>query len=286
MSDEHLSELLPGGWIRVRVPLPYSLRYVNSYLLPEPGGGWTLIDPGLNTPEARGAWMETMERHGWSAADVSSIVLTHQHPDHYGLAGWFQEQAGCPVRMTAEAHRYAKRMWREERSFVRELTDWYRLHGHAGRAACAAGSPSGQLPRSRGAAAAGYPRAAAGLQPGDGRLELGHHRRSRPCRGCCLPVQQSFPHLYRRRSGVPRITPNISLIPGEGEDPDPLRSYLMSLEQLARYEVVASISRPSGSLQRIGRAGGEIAAHHERRLSHIREWLRERPASGFRNLRA
>lgn len=45
-----------GDVLQVKVPLPFPLRFVNSYLLPGPGG-WTLIDPasGRKRPNCCGS---------------------------------------------------------------------------------------------------------------------------------------------------------------------------------------------------------------------------------------
>ncbi len=42
-EDEHTAKTTewPEGWIQVKVPLPFSLRWVNSYLIPEETGGYT-----------------------------------------------------------------------------------------------------------------------------------------------------------------------------------------------------------------------------------------------------
>src|SRR5690606_3356580 len=35
---------------------------------------------------------------------VEKVVLTHAHPDHVGLAGWFQEQFHAPVWMSKRSY--------------------------------------------------------------------------------------------------------------------------------------------------------------------------------------
>ncbi|WP_438444382.1 MBL fold metallo-hydrolase [Gorillibacterium sp. sgz5001074] len=113
---------------RVKVPVPYPLQYVNSYLV-SGDNGWTVLDPGLHTPEALEVWDEVWARLGSGFRNVERIVLTHHHPDHYGLAGLFQERSGAPVFLSEWGKRQADRMWGEERAQADELWRLFIRHG-------------------------------------------------------------------------------------------------------------------------------------------------------------
>ena len=78
--------------LQVQIPLPYALNIVNCYLL-RGRDGWTLLDSGLNTAPARLMWQRAMTALDFSPDDIDKIVLTHTHPDHFGMAGWWQRQA-------------------------------------------------------------------------------------------------------------------------------------------------------------------------------------------------
>lgn len=82
--------------VQVQIPLPYILNIVNCYLL-RGSHGWTLLDTGLNTAAARAQWKRAMNTLGISPADIEKIVLTHMHPDHFGMAGWWQGQTETPI---------------------------------------------------------------------------------------------------------------------------------------------------------------------------------------------
>ena len=75
------------GVLWARLPLPMALNHVNVYALDE-GDGWTLIDAGIDTPKARGVW-ETLLAGPLKGKPVRQVLVTHYHPDHIGLAGWF-----------------------------------------------------------------------------------------------------------------------------------------------------------------------------------------------------
>src|SRR4030042_1066088 len=72
---------------QLKLPIPNSsLGYVNTYLV-EGDNGCLLVDTGWNTEESLDALKGQLAEIGFSPEDISQIVVTHVHPDHYGLAG-------------------------------------------------------------------------------------------------------------------------------------------------------------------------------------------------------
>ena len=95
MTDAGITQIT-DDIVQVRIPLPYRLNIVNCYLL-RGAAGWTLLDTGLNTAAARAQWGAAMKTLNFKPDDIEKIVLTHMHPDHFGLAGWWQQQAETPM---------------------------------------------------------------------------------------------------------------------------------------------------------------------------------------------
>ena len=96
-------EVAPGI-LWARLPLPMKLDHVNVYILDD-GDHWTLIDTGLDWAKGRAAWEALLsESQGGPLAGkpVGRVILTHHHPDHIGLAGWFAER-GAEVWATRVA---------------------------------------------------------------------------------------------------------------------------------------------------------------------------------------
>jgi len=88
-----VEQLQPGLW-SIPVPIPNNpLRYVLVYLF-EVDGGAVVVDTGWNTDEAWGALTAGMRQAGYEPADVRGALITHIHPDHYGLAGRLREASG------------------------------------------------------------------------------------------------------------------------------------------------------------------------------------------------
>lgn len=279
--DPLQAEPLGGGWLRVPVPLPYSLRFVNAYLVPEPDGGWTVIDPGLNTEDARTMWRELQQRAGIARGDIRRVLLTHQHPDHYGLSGWMQQEHGCPVWMTRQAHRYAVRMWGTDSRFPRELEAWFRSHGMPDELLALLG-PHLDSFRER---VEPQPQPSY-LEPGESVGLGGRSWRLIDAPGhapgaVCL-YEPGRRELIAGDQVLARITPNISLLPGDGVDPDPLRSYLASLAELAELPTERVYPGHRELFADAGKRAREIAEHHARRLEHLLGLLAERgEASAF-----
>jgi glyoxylase-like metal-dependent hydrolase (beta-lactamase superfamily II) len=91
-----VEEVRPGLW-SIPVPLPLNpLRYVLVYSL-ECDGGVALVDAGWNTEEAWEALRSGLETVGASLDQVRAVLVTHIHPDHYGLAGRIREVSGAWV---------------------------------------------------------------------------------------------------------------------------------------------------------------------------------------------
>ena len=81
------TEIAPGI-LWMRLPLPMALDHVNVYAL-EDSSGWTLVDTGMMTRKTKALW-EALLTGPLAGKPVTRLIVTHHHPDHIGLAGWFQ----------------------------------------------------------------------------------------------------------------------------------------------------------------------------------------------------
>jgi len=99
-----LIDIAPGIYW-ARLPLPYRLDHVNIYLI-EGGHGWTVLDTGLGTDACRAAW-EGILRGPFAGQTLDSMIVTHYHPDHVGLAGWLAQRFGLPLSMPRPEYLYS-----------------------------------------------------------------------------------------------------------------------------------------------------------------------------------
>jgi len=97
-------ELAALGVHRIAVPIPFVAAGgpVNLVAIEAADGSLTLFDAGLGTPEAQGALTAGLGALGLRFEQVTRIVLSHGHVDHFGAARFVEEQAGHPVQV--EAH--------------------------------------------------------------------------------------------------------------------------------------------------------------------------------------
>jgi glyoxylase-like metal-dependent hydrolase (beta-lactamase superfamily II) len=86
------------GVLWLRLPLPMVLDHVNVYALDE-GESWTIVDTGIHSRRAVALW-ETILAGPLRGKPVGRVILTHHHPDHVGMAGWFMARFGAALWAT------------------------------------------------------------------------------------------------------------------------------------------------------------------------------------------
>lgn len=98
-------EVAPGVlWFRL--PLPMALDHVNVYALND-GDGWTLIDTGFSSRRSREIW-DGLLKGPLAGRPINRVLVTHHHPDHVGLAGWFQSEHRAELVTTRTAWLFAR----------------------------------------------------------------------------------------------------------------------------------------------------------------------------------
>ena len=243
----------PGLW-SVPVPLPNnSLRYVLVYVF-ETDAGVYLVDAGWNTEDAFAALEAGLDVVGATIADVRGVLVTHIHPDHYGLAGRIRNESGAWVALhPADAHLLHERYEEPEHLLDRVGTMLRRM-----------GAPPDELESLQRAA---MPvRSLVDAAKPDVELEDGARPELPGWDVTAIWTPGHSPgHLCFWEAGnrlmlsgdhvLPRITPNIPFHPQAGANP--LGDYLASLDKLEPYDAV------------------EVLPAHEHRfvgLQHAGEW--------------
>ncbi len=72
---------------RLSVPTPFQVGPVNAYL-----AGRTIVDPGPDSEEAWATLLAALEERELAPDDVERVLVTHPHPDHFGIAHRFRER--------------------------------------------------------------------------------------------------------------------------------------------------------------------------------------------------
>lgn len=94
------------GVLWMRLPLPMALDHVNVYALDD-GDSWTLVDTGFQSNRGRRLW-EKLLAGPLAGKPVGRVIVTHHHPDHIGMAGWFQTHHGAELITTRTAWLFAR----------------------------------------------------------------------------------------------------------------------------------------------------------------------------------
>ncbi len=255
----------PGLW-SVPVPIPNNpLRYVLVYLFETPDGAY-LVDAGWNTDEAYETLVAGVETAGFAISDVRGVVVTHIHPDHYGLAGRVREASGAWVALHPADAALIEDRYDEPSDLLERIAVMLRRDG----------APEDEIAELRDAS---MPiRSWVWAVPPDVMVDDGD-KAGIP--GWDLTVIWTPGHspghicLYEASNRLmlsgdhvlPRITPNISFHPQAGADP--LGDFLMSLDKVAAFdtdEVLPAHEHRFVDLQ--GRVS-ELKKHHSERFDEV-----------------
>ncbi|MDB5052423.1 MAG: fold metallo-hydrolase [Bacilli bacterium] len=259
--------------LQIKAPLPFPLRWVNSYMV-RGSKGITLIDPGLHTPEAQQFWEKTLTEHGLRFEDIEQIVLTHHHPDHYGLTGWFQERCnGAPVWMSQAGHEQVLRLWGEGQPLTAEICRLFIRHGMD-----AAMAKDQLMPHMNSFVAWVSPQPQVSFINLDVPFRLGD-RFFQPivtpghAAGHICFYDPERKDIFCGDHVLPQISPNVSYIPGADENP--LRSFLLSLQQISSLEVAKAYPGHREPFVTFNARIHELIDHHQDRLEKMRIHLKQ-----------
>ncbi len=100
------------GVLWMRLPLPMKLDHVNVYALDD-GDSWTIIDTGFSSNRGKRIWQKLL-KGPLAEKPVSRVIVTHHHPDHIGMAGWFQTHHNADLWTTRTAWLFARMLTLDE----------------------------------------------------------------------------------------------------------------------------------------------------------------------------
>lgn len=260
----------------LRIPLPMELNHINVWLL-EDDDGWLLVDTGMAEDVCRAAWLE-LEAQVLRDKPLKRVFVTHDHPDHMGLAPWLVERHRCAIWMSEYAHRSSGEfLSTPAEALAARIRGFLHLHGVELPAGAAL---RGDHVRWYG----GWPPLAHApvdgetLEAGRGRwriIETGGH-----CRGHLCLYDHARRLLISGDQVLPNISPNVSVL-SSAPDADPLRDFLASITRLRGCApdtlVLPSHGRPFRGLHaRLD----DLEGHHRQQLGALRDACSE-PHTAF-----
>ena len=254
------------GLYQLRVPIPNNpLGWVLPYLI-EGRDGWTLVDSGWNVPEAFDELEQQLNDAGVGFAKLKTLLVTHIHPDHYGLAGQVKERSGATVVIHQRERDLIRSRYRDPKQLLATMGEWLTMHG---------------VPKeNRDDLKTSAMPVRAFVDPVDpdevvwggerlpiGRFEFevwwtpGHS----PGHICFLERGKKF--ILTGDHVLPTITPNISLHPQQ--QGNPLGDYIASLRRLDELDVEQVLPAHEYSFKDLAGRLREIEKHHDQRLDEM-----------------
>jgi glyoxylase-like metal-dependent hydrolase (beta-lactamase superfamily II) len=256
-----------------RIPLPIDLNHINVWLI-DHEGGCIVVDTGMASSVADAAW-DALDANIFTKTPLRAVFVTHIHPDHIGLARRLQERYGVPVWMSKRTHEQVSAFLSSEAAAgVAEAEQFFASHGIADKALLPSLSPTRFARMTSGLPEVGRHVADGETLHWGGRewtaLETNGHAEGHLC-------------LFTRTDSVlisgdqvlPTISSNIGFT-WRSQDPNPLGSFLSSLERLhalpADTLVLPSHGVPFRGLQsRVE----DLTRHHEDQLAAVTRACRE-----------
>lgn len=271
MSDAAPLTEVAEGIYQLRLPLPFALNAVNIYLL-RSSGGWTVVDTGLNTDAARLVWENAFISLGITPSDIEQIILTHVHPDHFGLAGWLQEQAAAvgamppPVRLSSRERDLARLLWMGEGKQSQSFDEFL----------LACGMPGNMVEtvvvslNATSDATFPHPSIMETINAGDtlriGSREFQLIHAPGHSDGQLILYDAADRLILSGDHVLMKITPNIGFWPDT--EADPLGRYLESLQSLQALDVRLALPGHKALITDWRGRLAELLHHHEERLEH------------------
>jgi len=264
------------GILWIRLPLPMALDHVNCYALRD-DDGWTIVDTGLGTKKLRAAWEEVIST-ALAGAPVRRVVITHHHPDHVGLAGWFAREHGAELAMPRTAYLMTRMLQLDvQERYEPETLAFWRAAGmdrevyekRAAERPFNFADVTHRLP-------IGYTR----LREGD-RIEMGGRTWLIRMGNGHAPEHATFwcedePLVLGGDQLLASISPNVGIHATEPEE-DPLADWLEACTRLAAFARPDQLVLPGHKLPYTGLPARleQLAENHHSALDRLTDHLRE-----------
>ena len=265
----------PGSWLPIApgvnwicMPLPFLPAFINCWLL-ENESGYTLIDTGVDNEKTKNCWRKIFDSVS-NHKPLERVIVSHYHPDHIGLAGWFVEEFGVPLFMSQPEWLAARALYLlSDQELGEIMVDFYRR--------CGCEDEFLKYARENGNS---YSHTIARVPHSFNRIEnrqMFNLTSSPWLARCSAGHSPSQVTLYNKQYDLliaadqilPHISPNISVWPDE-PFANPLKNYLDSLRNFEHFRAETTMLPAHGyPTKNIPQRLLQLRHHHEQRLALI-----------------
>jgi glyoxylase-like metal-dependent hydrolase (beta-lactamase superfamily II) len=266
-----------NGVYQLKVPIPNSpLQATNIYLL-QGDKSFTLIDTGWDSKTAFNSLNRQLAEVGVGFHDISQIIVTHAHLDHYGLTEKIKQVSDAKILMHQAEGVVLHSRYAVDKKFLDEVVIWFRLNGVPERMLAAVHGPI----RGFGENAPVQPDVLLNgdetIASGDFNLKVIWTPGHSPGHICLYePVRKI---LFSGDHVLPSITPNVSLPPNAISNP--LGDYLKSLLTVQKLAVELVLPGHEDVFRNLSNRVDEIIHHHEKRSAEILEAMKHTEMTAY-----
>ncbi|MEJ5200810.1 MAG: MBL fold metallo-hydrolase, partial [Anaerolineales bacterium] len=126
-----MKEILPDIYC-IRTPMPGDgLDFVNSYLI-RARGECILVDTGWKSDEALQALTIQLTDAGVRFTDLRHIIITHAHPDHYGLVEFLSHRTSGELVIHERENAILQMRATDYGKMVEQMASWLQSHDMPG----------------------------------------------------------------------------------------------------------------------------------------------------------
>lgn len=271
------------------VALGETVAQINVYLI-QGSTGWLLVDSGFD-PKSLEVFETELKEIGISFEDISQIVITHSHLDHFGLAGKLKELSGAKVSLHQKEKTFVEPRGVEAAQILQVMKEWLYKNGiPEHETAELQRLPEGEMKfispvfpdavffRGKLGSPDMFFSGGERINTGFFNFEVLWTPGHSPGHICLYERAKKI--LISGDHVLPRITPEISFNPFSSLNP--LGDYIQSLNSLRKLEVELVLPGHGDYLVNLQKRIDELIQHHEERKEIILEVLKSRPEVAYK----
>lgn len=254
------------GVHQIKIPSPGGVPWQTNVYVLEGADGHIMVDSGWDSQEALFALQEGMKASNLKLRDIKKVVITHIHPDHYGLSTKIKQICGAQVAIHRVDADLISPRYKDFADLLKKIGEMLRQNG----------VPDDELPELKEASlwmnkyvTTDVP--GVKLEDGDKiandsfELEVLWTPGHSPGHICLYERERKF--LLSGDHVLFDTTPHISFNPHSGSNP--LGDYVSSLKKLHRLKIHFTLPGHGPVFNALGLRVDGILAHHEERKRAI-----------------
>jgi glyoxylase-like metal-dependent hydrolase (beta-lactamase superfamily II) len=261
-----------NGVHQIKTPSPGGASLSTNVYAIEGGDGHILVDSGWDSQESLWALQEGIKATNLKLRDIKKVVITHMHPDHYGLSAKVKQICGAQVAIHRVDAGFISSRYKDFADLIKKTEELLRQNG----------VPEDELPQLKEASL--WMNKYVTPDPPEVMLEDGDIISNDSFEFEVLWTPGHSPGhicLYERERKfiltgdhiLYDTLPHVGFNPQSGDNP--LGDYISSLKKLASLKVTFSLPGHGPVFNALGLRIEKILQHHEERKRAIMQSLRD-----------